>query len=217
MINNIDNLKSIISPTSGYPSRGIERSRTGETHGTLPADSVRISQEGRDKLKASANQSSPNSTAEELSPEEKQVVAKLKKRDQEVKAHENAHMSAGAGVVQGGATYQYQRGPDGRMFAVGGEVKIDTSRENSPEATIRKMQQVKKAALAPSQPSGQDRSVAAQASQIETEARAELTQKNTEETNKDQENQFTAATPRSAGINTPQNSSNTGRHIDITV
>ncbi len=55
---------------------------------------------------------------------------KLKQTDQEVKAHERAHMSAGAGVVMGGASYQYQRGPDGKMYAVGGEVKIDTSRQS---------------------------------------------------------------------------------------
>ena len=58
-------------------------------------------------------------------------------------------MAAGAGLVMGGANYQYQRGPDGKMYAVGGEVKIDTSREKDPKDTIDKMQQVKRAALAP--------------------------------------------------------------------
>ena len=145
-------------------------------------------------------------------------MEKLKKRDQEVKAHENAHMSAGAGVVQGGATYQYQRGSDGRMYAVGGEVKIDTSRERNPEDTIRKMQQVKKAALSPSQPSAQDRSVAAQASQIEAEARAELMKKNTEQTNDNQKDQFTASIPQLAGIaESPHKTSNIGQRINITV
>ena len=217
MINRIGDLKSINPLTGVAPSQNIERRQAGKDHLSSPADRVRISQEGRDKLKASANQLSPNSTAEELSPEQKQEVEKLKKRDQEVKAHENSHKSAGAGIVQGGATYQYQRGSDGRMYAVGGEVKIDTSRENSPEATIRKMQQVKKAALSPSQPSGQDRSVAAQASQIEAEARAELTKKNTEEADGSREDQLAAPAPESAGINTPHNASNTGRRINITV
>ena len=57
--------------------------------------------------------------------------------NEQVKSHERAHLSAGAGLVVGGANYQYQRGPDGKMYAVGGEVKIDTSRENDPEGTIR--------------------------------------------------------------------------------
>ena len=109
-----------------------------------------------------------------MQPQYRKLADKLKQTDQEVKAHERAHMSAGAGVVMGGASYQYQRGPDGKMYAVGGEVKIDTSRERDPQDTIRKMQQVKRAALAPAQPSGQDRSVAARASQIEAEARIEM-------------------------------------------
>jgi len=114
----------------------------------------------------------PGETA--LDPEQQREVDELKQTDQEVKSHERAHMSAGAGLVMGGANFQYQRGPDGKMYAVGGEVKIDTSREKDPKDTIRKMQQVKRAALAPSQPSGQDRSVAARASQIEAEARIEM-------------------------------------------
>ena len=48
-------------------------------------------------------------------------------------------MAAGAGVVQGGASFTYQRGPDGQMFAVGGEVKIDTSAESDPDQTIGKI------------------------------------------------------------------------------
>ena len=121
---------------------------------------------------------------EDLSPEQKREVEQLKKRDREVKAHERAHMAAGSGVVIGGANYEYQRGPDGKMYAVGGEVNIDTSRENEPAQTIRKMQEVKRAALAPAQPSAQDRSVAAQASQVEAEARIELAQANAEASKK---------------------------------
>jgi hypothetical protein len=60
------------------------------------------------------------------------------------------------------------------------EAKVK-SREKDPKDTIRKMQQVKRAALAPSHPSGQDRSVAARASEIEAEARTELLKENSEE------------------------------------
>ena len=117
---------------------------------------------------------------QELDTEAKQQVDNLKKRDTEVKAHEKAHMASGGGIVQGGATYEYQTGPDGKMYAVGGEVKIDVSPERTPEATIRKMQQVRRAALAPAEPSGTDRAVAAQASQVEAQARMEKTQKGSE-------------------------------------
>ena len=217
MINSIDNLKSTIYRTGTYASQKIEQGQTGEYHGAPSADTVQISRKGHDLLKASSKQPAPNHAAEELSPEQKQEVEKLKKRDQEVKAHEKAHVSAGAGLVQGGATYQYQRGSDGRLYAVGGEVKIDTARERNPEDTIRKMQQVRKAALSPSQPSAQDRSVAAQASQIEAEARAELRKKNSEETNGNQENQLIASIPQLAGIANSPKTSNIGRRINLIV
>lgn len=111
----------------------------------------------------------------EYSPEEEQVIAKLKARDAEVRAHEAAHIAAGGGLVSGSANYTYQTGPDGRQYAVGGEVSIDISAESGdPEATIRKMQRVRTAAMAPGDPSGQDFAVAAAAAQIEAEARAEL-------------------------------------------
>jgi SprA-related family len=218
MINNIDSLHPMISRSVGVTSQRAEMTRTEEQHGARSADTVQISKEGRDQLKASKKQSSPNLAAEELSPEQKQEVEKLKKRDLEVKAHEKAHESAGAGIVQGGATYQYQRGSDGRMYAVGGEVKIDTSRERDPENTIRKMQQVKKAALSPSQPSSQDRSVAAQASQIEAEARAELTKEKVEETNSVREDSPMAVSAQfSETSDPPQTASGIGRRINTVV
>lgn len=108
-----------------------------------------------------------------LTEEERRVVAELQKRDREVRAHEMAHLAAGAGVTRGGATYTYQRGPDGRLYAVGGEVGIDTSRGGSPEETIERAQQIRAAALAPAQPSAQDMKVAAAASQMEMQARLE--------------------------------------------
>jgi len=121
------------------------------------------------KKKTSAGQ-------QELTSDEKRVVSELKKRDQEVRAHEAAHMGAGGGIVRGGASFTYQSGPDGRRYAIGGEVGIDLSpvRDN-PEATIRKMQQVRSAALAPANPSGQDRSVASAAAAQEAQARRQMT------------------------------------------
>lgn len=116
----------------------------------------------------------PGSTdAGALSEAEKRQVQKLKQRDAEVKNHERAHIAAGGPYVSGGANFQYQRGPDGRNYAVGGEVRIDVAPENSPEGTIRKMQVVRRAALAPADPSPQDRSVAARATQVEARARLE--------------------------------------------
>ncbi|QWR76951.1 putative metalloprotease CJM1_0395 family protein [Candidatus Magnetomonas plexicatena] len=100
-------------------------------------------------------------------------VQKLKQRDQDVRAHELAHQSVG-GRYAGAPHYEYQTGPDGKKYAVGGEVSIDTSSEKDPEATVQKMRQVRASALAPADPSAQDMKVASEASQKEAAAQGEV-------------------------------------------
>ena len=51
---------------------------------------------------------------------------------------------------------------------------IDTASENDPEATVKKMQIVRSAALAPSDPSPTDYQVAATASMLQMQARLEM-------------------------------------------
>jgi hypothetical protein len=181
MIGNVNDLQFYSWPTDTFSPHTDEREHTHKAVLPESVDTVEISSQGRDLQQRAQGGAAGLPGEEELDVEQQREVDQLKQTDQEVKSHESAHMAAGAGLVVGGASYQYQRGPDGKMYAVGGEVKIDTSREKDPEDTIRKMQQVKMAALAPSQPSGQDRSVAARASQIEAEARIELTKKKAEE------------------------------------
>jgi hypothetical protein len=142
---------------------------------------VTISEEALKKLglekesQGSEKTSSANGT--QLSSEESQQIAELKSRDQEVRSHEMAHMMVGGNLVRKGASYQYQIGPDGQRYAVGGEVSIDSGAvSGDPSATIRKMQQVKRAALAPANPSSQDHAVAASASETEAAARQQLMQ-----------------------------------------
>lgn len=110
-----------------------------------------------------------------LSPEEQRQVEALKQTDRKVRAHEQAHMAAGGGLVRG-SSYSYQAGPDNKRYAVAGEVSIDTSPGRTPSETIAKAQQIRAAALAPADPSTQDRRVAAAASQMEMQARQELAQ-----------------------------------------
>ena len=110
----------------------------------------------------------------DLSEAEQALVRQLQQRDREVRAHELAHVAAGGPYVTAPATYQYQVGPDGRRYAVGGEVSIDTSVPSDPEAALAKAQIIQRAALAPADPSPQDYQVAAQARQMEAEARREL-------------------------------------------
>jgi hypothetical protein len=77
--------------------------------------------------------------------------------------------------------YEYERGPDGRRYAVGGEVSIDISKASTPQETIRKAHQVKAAALAPAEPSAQDLRVATEATQITLEARSEISRDKAQE------------------------------------
>lgn len=114
------------------------------------------------------------SNAGTLDKSELKELQSLKARDREVRAHEAAHQSVG-GQYAGAASFTYQRGPDGAQYAVGGEVPITISPiKGDPAATINKMRTVQSAALAPAQPSGQDRSVAAKAMQLMLQAQAEL-------------------------------------------
>lgn len=115
------------------------------------------------------------SSADDLSTDEQREVDDLEQTDTEVRAHEAAHVAAGGSFVRGGASFSYQTGPDGKQYAVGGEVSIDTSEiSDDPAATVQKMQTVLAAALAPAEPSSQDHQVAAQAQAKLAEAQAEL-------------------------------------------
>ena len=119
-------------------------------------------------------QSDTNQTNDqELSSEEERVLKALEARDAEVKTHEAAHQAAGGGLV-GPASYTYQRGPDGKMYAIGGEVPISAPTPSSPEEAIKIAQQLVTAAMAPADPSPQDFAVAASARAMEIQARQEL-------------------------------------------
>ncbi|MBS1144544.1 MAG: hypothetical protein H6R14_1950 [Proteobacteria bacterium] len=114
-----------------------------------------------------------------LTADEQKQVAQLKARDRAVRQHEQAHMAAGAGLITSGASFTYQKGPDGVNYAVGGEVGISTSPGRTPDETIDRARRIKAAALAPADPSSQDRAVAAKAGQMEQGARMELAQATT--------------------------------------
>lgn len=118
---------------------------------------------------------SPKKSEENLTEYEQKIVEKLQKRDQEVRAHEMAHVAAGGSYIMRGANYQYQKGPDGAMYAVGGDVLIDTSPvPGDPEATMRKMDAVRNAALAPANPSTSDRAIASSAVSQKLKASEEM-------------------------------------------
>ncbi len=118
----------------------------------------------------------------ELTPEEQAHVNELRARDREVRAHELAHLAAAGPHARSGASFSFETGPDGRRYAVAGEVSIDTSEvSGDPEATLAKARQVQRAAMAPAEPSAQDRRIAAEAAAMAAQASAELAQQRTAE------------------------------------
>ena len=151
---------------------------SGETTlNTVAEVSAQDAKPGRDSDSADGSGRRPlekTTDATGLTEEERRDVSRMKKRDAEVRAHEQAHKSI-AGPFGGAPVFQYLKGPDGKLYAVGGEVAIDvTPVAGNPEATARKMDQIRRAALAPISPSMGDRSVAALASQIKAQAEAEM-------------------------------------------
>jgi hypothetical protein len=116
-----------------------------------------------------------------LSAEDERRVMELKKTDRAVRQHEQAHMAAGGNLVTSGPSFEYETGPDGQRYAVAGEVHIDTSKGRTPEDTAQRAARIRAAALAPADPSGQDRSVAAQAAQMQMDALQEIARQQMED------------------------------------
>ena len=100
-------------------------------------------------------------------------------------------------MAKEGATFSFQRGPDGKQYAVGGELNIDTSPvSGNPEATIRKAQQICAAALAPTHPSALDRAVAASATALDAQAQPDFQKEEQEATASEEENATSPFSPR---------------------
>jgi hypothetical protein len=159
-----------LSLSSGTTSSGLIENNTNNT-----------SDSEDEEQGSSSSQAGPKAESE-LSEEERRILNELRARDAEVRAHEQAHIAAAGPYANGGPTFEFQTGPDGKQYAVGGEVSIDTSPvPGDPDATIRKAQVLKRAALAPRDPSAQDRKVAAQAAQLEAQARQESRAEKAEE------------------------------------
>lgn len=140
------------------------------------ADQARASDETRKPASTTddTEQKVDATRSQRIDKVEQLQIRKLAARDREVRSHEAAHASIG-GQYAGGASFTLKQGPNGVNYAIGGEVPIDVSAiPDDPDATIRKMQTVQRAALAPAEPSSADRAVAAQAARIAQQARSQI-------------------------------------------
>lgn len=182
-------IASLASAVAAQPTRFAFAARA-EGGGVAPAGQAVRRSDGADTASAPSTEGaaarssgdSSNSTSAAASPtsaaalttQEERLLEQLRQTDRRVRAHEQAHMAAGAGLVRGGVSFSYETGPDEKRYAVGGEVSIDVSGGSSPQETLVKARQIRAAALAPADPSAQDQKVAAQAARMESEARAEI-------------------------------------------
>ena len=144
----------------------------------------------------------------ELSLEEQRIVTELQAADTNVRAHEAAHMAAGGGLTSP-ASYTYERGPDNKMYAVAGEVGISTGEGNTPQESLNKAQTIRRAALAPADPSPQDLKVAAQAASMEMSARAQIMQEKMAQNSQNTNNSGDGSTENSnvnSNVNSTENS-----------
>ncbi len=145
-----------------------------DDNGIKSSDKTNSENKNNTKEKGKTAVSGSSKTAG-LTEKELRILESLKARDTKVRRHEMAHIAAGGQYITSGAHYQYEKGPDGNNYAVAGDVSIDTSPvPGDPEATIAKMHKVEQAALAPTDPSPQDKKVAAESSFVAAKALSEL-------------------------------------------
>lgn len=137
--------------------------RDGEQQGQQQGQSG-SERQSDDSEERSAQRDGQQPTPEEI--QELKIISELAARDKEVRIHEQTHDRVG-GPYTGSPSYSYEKGPDGKNYAVSGSVSVDLSTvPGDPKATIAKMQRIRQAALAPASPSAQDQKVAATAQRI---------------------------------------------------
>ncbi len=162
---------------AGQEGEQNERGELGRDQAFISPEARRMVERARQASGLEKGEQTGEDAGGQLSEEEQKEVRKLKDKDRRVRAHEQAHLSAAGGLARSGAKFEYQTGPDGQRYAVGGEVSIDTSAvEGDPQATLRKAERIRRAALAPADPSAQDRAVAAEAAAMAAEAQQDLGQ-----------------------------------------
>lgn len=183
--------RSLVRESSAAPENGTATDQNS-TNQQRPIRPDKKSEATTANKTSSEDESASGEAADTRRPEDKteadrtpveqreieQQLRELKSRDAEVRTHEQAHAAVG-GQYAGSPSYEYERGSDGKSYAVGGEVPIDVSVvADDPQATIQKMTVVRRAALAPAEPSSADRAIAADAATKAAQARAELAQQN---------------------------------------
>ena len=87
---------------------------------------------------AAPSKAAPAGLAAGLTPQQQALISELAATDRHVRTHEQAHVAAAGPFATSGASYSIVTGPDGKQYAVGGEV--DTSPvSGDSKATIQRL------------------------------------------------------------------------------
>jgi hypothetical protein len=185
----------VATPPSAAPPRRVQaigQAADGEDRANVavapPDDAILLdlSPEGREAARRAAldemqkqlmrRRDGPGQEAQASAADDRQVE-ELRRKDRDARAREQALRAAAGNLSAGRSNYTYQVGPDGRLYVVESEVQFDTSEvPGDPEATLRKAEQLQRAALATGDASPEDRAVAAMAAMMAARARQQLTE-----------------------------------------
>lgn len=145
-----------ISNNIQTPSLSSIQSQLNQKYGELAQENIKAQKalyEKNDYVQIDSN--NPKNLDEK---DYERVLEKFKSKDAEVKQHEESHTANG--VAKSTIKYNYQTGPDGKLYAVGGEVKLDTSLPSDEKQAIDKLEKLASASSAPSQLSAADSQIA---------------------------------------------------------
>lgn len=168
------------SSPSPPPERGGDNSaisseakkpEDGEKRNLL--DALKYSYGGNDRIQTGEKQLAKLTTDQLKSVKEKREF------DKALTKHEEDHHEVAADLARSGPLYETEIGEDGQEYRKSGKVMIDTGTTEDPEKTVKKMKQVRAAALAPdgnqlAPLSEQDKKIAAEATEKERKAQSVL-------------------------------------------
>ncbi len=174
-----------------------------EANSLFESEQAEDKKKAEDKNNATSESEKDSKSDEKLTKEQQTEITKLKARDAEVRAHEQAHLAAAAGISASAPSFSYEAGPDGRRYAVGGEVSISFSETENPNDNIMNAMTMKAAALAPANPSSQDYNVARSADALIATAREEISAQQQEKLSKDDEDKDDTSTTISGEVINP--------------
>lgn len=180
--------RGVVTPSSKDSATALNQQESNSQSNSQTRQATQNTQPSSFQGSVPANGVSESQSSQKVESEFQiqQVLSQLKARDQEVRAHEMAHLSAAGSFARGGMSFTYQTGPDGKRYAIGGEVGIDVSPvAGDPQASLQKAMQIQRAALAPAQPSAQDMRVASAASQMMVEAQQQIREQQLESASED--------------------------------